>query len=677
MRFNADEVCRAVGLLHGDELYEVRYITGKKVYSGYFTGTAVLISELERIPENGGNVYITLQATDTNCYNREQRDIFRLSPKETTKDKEITDYKSLLIDFDPVRPSGTGSSDKQVMVARECAAQVYKYLETLGFCPPLAAMSGNGWHLIYKISLANTPENVKLIADCLKALDMMFSSKAVNIDTGVFNPARVCKLYGTYACKGADTPETPYRIAQIVNVPNDYTEKITPRERLEALAANAPVKSAPQSGVRTRGAFDLQTWLTEHNVPVRDKVVSGGTVKYILDCCPFNSDHRSKDAAVFEQADGSVGFKCFHASCADKHWREFRLHYEPDAYSVPEPDTSIKPNHMSTKPSDDVALWQRAITLADTAKGDEPKFFTLPDILAQPSEPEEYIKTGITELDSSLGGFKKTLVTCVSGLRGSGKSSLLSQIVLNACLKENARCLMFSGELTARTAADWLFRQAAGINGVRKISKFDTKYFVPDDIKHIIADKLADRLYIYNNHYGNDYTRVLTEMGRINEEKQVDMILLDNLMALDIRQAATRPEDKLEAQSKFVEQLEAFAKLTNTHIVFVAHPRKAQGFLRLDDISGSGDITNRVDSAIIIHRRNSDFERLTKQAFGWKKDHPLYRDGIGNVLEVCKDRENGTQDKFIPLYFEPSTKRLKNSEHENTDYFDGAFGEPL
>jgi hypothetical protein len=47
------------------------------------------------------------------------------------------------------------------------------------------------------------------------------------------------------------------------------------------------------------------------------------------------------------------------------------------------------------------------------------------------------------------------------------------------------------------------------------------------------------------------------------------------------------------------------------------------------------------------------------------------------VLEVCKDRENGTQDKFIPLYFEPSTKRLKNSEYENTDYFGGAFGEPF
>ena len=677
MRFDEAKVRQAVELLHGGELFELRYVAGKKIYTGYFKGADRLISELQMLPDSGGNVYITLQYINDSCYNREQRDKI-LFGKPTTSDGDISGYRTMLIDLDPVRPAGIGSTNVQLNAAHDKAAVIYKYLKASGFPEPIIAMSGNGWHLLYKVALGKTPENTELIRGCLNALDMMFSDGTVKVDTTVFNPSRVCKLYGTYACKGADTPETPHRLSGIRTAPQN--PQAVPKALLVSLAANAPVKSQPPKGQRA-ASFDLQAWLTEHNVPVRERVSTGGGTKYVLECCPFDSSHNGKDAAVFELADGSFGFKCFHNSCSDKHWREFRLHYEPDAYSVPEPDTSLKPNHMSAKPA--APDWQKAVTLADTAGTDEPKFFTLPDILAQPAEPEEYIKTGITELDSSLGGFKKTLVTCVSGLRGSGKSSLLSQIVLHACMKENARCLMFSGELTARTAADWLFRQAAGINGVRKISKFDTKYFVPDDIKRIIADKLADRLYIYNNHYGNDYARVLAEMGKINEEKRVDLILLDNLMALDIRQAAVRagsyqrPEDKLEAQSRFVEQLEAFAKLTNTHVVFVAHPRKAQGFLRLDDISGSGDITNRVDNAVIIHRRNADFERLTRQAFGWKKDHPLYRDGIGNVLEVCKDRENGTQDKFIPLYFEPSTKRLKNSPDESIDYFGGAFGEPF
>jgi RecA/RadA recombinase len=671
MRFDENQVRQAVRLLHDDALFELRYVAGKKIYTGYFKGADKLIAELELLPDSGGNVYITLQDINDSCYNREQKDKV-LFGKPTTSDGDISGYITLLIDLDPVRPAGVGSTTEQLTAAHDKAAVVYKYLKAEGFPEPVIAMSGNGWHLLYRVALDCTAENADLIHRCLEALDMMFSDGGVKVDTTVFNPSRVCKLYGTYACKGADTAETPHRLSEIRSAPDE--PQAVPKALLQKLAANAPVKNQPAKGQRT-GAFDLQAWLTEHNVPIRETISMGGGTKYVLECCPFNSAHDKKDAAVFQLSDGSFGFKCFHNSCSDKHWKEFRLHYEPDAYNVPEPDTSIKPNHLSAKPPADD--WQKALTLADAAQENEPKFFTLPDILAQPAEPEEYIKTGITELDTSLGGFKKTLVTCVSGLRGSGKSSLLSQIILHACMREGARCLMFSGELTARTAADWLFRQGAGINGVRKISKFDTKYFVPDSIKHIIADALADKLYIYNNRYGNDYTRVLREMGKIHEAKSVDLILLDNLMALDIRQAASRPEDKLEAQSRFVEQLEAFAKLTNTHVVFVAHPRKAQGFLRLDDISGSGDITNRVDNALIIHRKNADFQRLTKQAFGWKKDHPLYHEDIGNVLEVCKDRENGTQDKFIPLYFEAATKRLRNSPNESVDYFKGAFGEPF
>ena len=41
---------------------------------------------------------------------------------------------------------------------------------------------------------------------------------------------------------------------------------------------------------------------------------------------------------------------------------------------------------------------------------------------------------------------------------------------------------------------------------------------------------------------------------------------------------------------------------------------------------------------------------------------------VGNVVEICKDRENGTQDVFIPLYFDKQRKRLQNAEDEVVDY---------
>ena len=145
---------------------------------------------------------------------------------------------------------------------------------------------------------------------------------------------------------------------------------------------------------------------------------------------------------------------------------------------------------------------------------------------------------------------------------------------------------------------------------------------------------------------------------------KVDLIILDNLMSIN---TASLDYDKYQQQSKFVDRLERFAKACNVHILFVAHPRKSQGFLRLDDVSGSNDIVNRVDNALILHRVNNDFQRLSSQMFNWKKDNKLYQ--CDNVIEICKDRDGGVQDYFIPLWFEKESKRLKNNIGESKVYF--------
>ena len=73
-----------------------------------------------------------------------------------------------------------------------------------------------------------------------------------------------------------------------------------------------------------------------------------------------------------------------------------------------------------------------------------------------------------------------------------------------------------------------------------------------------------------------------------------------------------------------------------------------------------------LDNAFIIHRVNSDFKRLSKLTFGWKEENPIYN--ATNVIEIAKDRDGGTQDEFIQLYYEPETKRLKNFLAENKIY---------
>ena len=115
---------------------------------------------------------------------------------------------------------------------------------------------------------------------------------------------------------------------------------------------------------------------------------------------------------------------------------------------------------------------------------------------------------------------------------------------------------------------------------------------------------------------------------------------------------------------------DGFTKQYNVHIALVAHPRKTINFLRLVDVSGSANISNLVDTAFIVHRVNHDFKKGYIDEFckpGTKEeDVPLFHGT--NVIEIAKDREEGIQDEFIPLWYEIESRRMLNSQAEVIKY---------
>jgi len=260
-----------------------------------------------------------------------------------------------------------------------------------------------------------------------------------------------------------------------------------------------------------------------------------------------------------------------------------------------------------------------------------------------------------------LRGLKKSYVSVMSGLRAAGKSSVISEIILDGIDAGN-RIAVFSGELAPKNFMRWMNLQAAG-RGYTEPTQFEGYYNVRRQYQERIAEWLGKNFWLYNNEYGNDFKAIGAQFERLIEAEKLDLLILDNLMAFNITSLA---ESKYDAQTAFVMELQRLAKKYNVHILFVAHPRKSMGFLRLDDISGTADLANAVDNAFIIHRVNSDFKRLSKLTFGWKEENPIYN--ATNVIEIAKDRDGGTQDEFIQLYYEPETKRLKNFPAENKIY---------
>lgn len=651
---NESEIRKTISLLKPDgRLFEVRIIyDSRATYSGYFKSADDLIAAFRRdIREYANcNIYITLNYLNDECYSRLQRNKFLQKTKATTSDNDVQGYEWLFIDVDPHRSTEVSSSEEQVGQAKEIGNKVYAFMKNIGFYDPVFGFSGNGVHLLYRVNMRNSPENIALIKSCLQVLDMFFSTDAVQIDLKNFNPGRVCKLYGTEAQKGANTEERPHRMSKVIG--NPESAKVNDIKYIEKLAGMLPKEEKPQRYNNYQPTqFDLDEWLNEYGLRYRKTSYSGGT-KYILDACPFDSNHKGKDACIFRTSSGAIGFHCFHNSCADKTWRDVRLKYEPDAYEKQQQEYS---NRIYAKPKEK----QEYKSIQE--KDGKPVFLTANDILNMPKQPERFVKTGIRDIDQRMRGLKTGYVSVVSGLRASGKSSLISEICLE-CVDGGNKVSVYSGELSPQNFMRWMNLQAAG-KAFAESTQFEGYYNVSKQNQEKIADWLSDKFALYNNNYGNDFMAVKEQLERQIERNKPDLLILDNLMAFDIKSLS---ENKFEAQTEFVLTLHKMAEKYDVHIMFVAHPRKAMGFLRLDDISGSADIGNAVDNAFIVHRVNSDFKRLSMQMFGWKADDNLYT--ASNVIEIAKDRDGGLQDYFIPLYYEVESKRLKNSFTENKIY---------
>ena len=649
--FDEAEVRKAVSILHPDgKLFEVRFIDGRWNASGYFSGADKLIEAMRKTAINpGANAYITLNQINDACYSRKQRDRILPNASPTTSDIDITGLDWLMVDLDPKRPAGTSSSDEQMEEAHGVAERIYSSLHDRGWADPVVSESGNGFHLLYRLNLKNTKERVELVTNVLKALNAFFSTDGVDIDLKTFNPARICKLYGTVARKGVSTAERPHRASRMLYVP-DVIEPVD-ISYLEELTALLPAPEAPQ---RYNGynpsEFDLQGWIDEHGLAVTEKTTWSGGTKWVLEQCPFNPEHRHKDACILQTNDGKICFNCFHNSCSGHHWKELRELYEPDAYTKKSERRDI-PNYLD-----------RRKEAADRMPANRENAFLSPEeIRAIPAPEGVYVKTGIEGIDGRMMGLKKGYVSVLSGLRSAGKSSVLSQIVVNA--RQNGyRVALFSGEMGKKHVLKWLVQQAAGKNCMRP-TKYDRVFYPMDGIEERVSKWLDGFVWIYNNDYGSRFDAMLVDFEALAAAKKLDLILIDNLMALEID---VLDRDQYQAQKKFVLALQAMAKRMNIHVMFVAHPRKSQGYLRLEDVAGTGDLTNAVDNAFIVHRVNNDYKARTREAYGWKDDNELYR--ADNVIEICKDRDLGWQDIHIPLWFEVETKRLKNSMTEYVHY---------
>lgn len=338
-RASVDDARRFFSLLAqpGDvfELRGLARINGRHVVTaGFFDDIEQLTrTAIERSGKDDG-VYVTVNPVNPALLARAPKNRVRTAGSgDTTSDRDVRQRRSLLVDIDPVRPTGISSTNEEHDAALSLADRIRRELtEKHDWPSPIFADSGNGAHLIFKVDLP--VDDGGLIARVLKQLSKLYSSPELKVDEKVFNPARISKIYGTLTCKGENTPERPHRIASILAAPAKLD--VLSREKLEMFAPAEPPRAQPATNGRPRertytaerATFNVDDFIMQHLPDAKERSWASGR-KWILPVCPFNDSHDRGEAHVEQLHSGAMSAGCLHESCK-WGWRELRAKFEPE-----------------------------------------------------------------------------------------------------------------------------------------------------------------------------------------------------------------------------------------------------------------------------------------------------------------------------------------------------------
>ena len=331
------DIMKSVRVLCGPgQVYELRCPKSEKgAVSGYFDDPKALAYTAECLSGTVAGVYVTINPVLPDLLAR-ANNRHKYWVQNTTGDSEIVRRLRLFIDCDPVRPAGISSSEEEHEAALRRVCEIRDYLTRQGFPLPLMADSSNGGHLIYGVNLPNDAESADLVKRFLESLAIRFDDPSVEVDRGVWNAARISKIYGTLSMKGDPTPTRPHRLSRIIETP--YVLETVPVELLRKVANEAVIAAAKIAGGTKVGgtgekknairkgkytAEDVEKMMDDRGMEYRPGQPYEGGFRWELPECPWVDEHTTGPggAAVFLR-DGVVGFKCQHAHCTERHAKD-------------------------------------------------------------------------------------------------------------------------------------------------------------------------------------------------------------------------------------------------------------------------------------------------------------------------------------------------------------------
>lgn len=271
----------------------------------------------------------------------------------------------------------------------------------------------------------------------------------------------------------------------------------------------------------------------------------------------------------------------------------------------------------------------------------------------------EKVMTGIRDLDKDILGFVFPSLAVITGVNGSGKSTIVNQMCIAESIKNGYSTFVYSGELSVAQFRYWLEHTMAGNEDIEiKINSKGNQYpTVKKESSYLMRNHLKDKMYFYEKE-DVKASELLKKMEEVARREGVRVFIIDNLLTLDLE---CKENEEYTKQKEFVKKLKDFAKKFNSIVHLVAHPRKVSGKISKEDVGGSGSITNLAHYVLGVHRVSE------------KEDEEVSHDC---ELLMLKDRHTGTGYKEYELLYSKNRRRFYKTNYElDRDYEFGKSGD--
>ena len=325
---------RAIGVQKNESPSWEGWIRKGATVLGYFNNKAKAARVIKLLDKDKAKIIcVTLNKISPDLLARSKNRLQNGGSVKGSKVSEVTQYKFLFIDFDPIRLSDISSNKTEKLEAKKSVKKVMNYLGNIGWPDPLLADSGNGYHLLFRVDMSNTSENSQILEKVLMIMSSKFSNDKVDIDKSVSNPNRLIKVYGVKARKGDPTDDRPHRRSKIINEPTKT--RILSKNKLlsfikintEKSIENKTTKSATKENcknlsVQNKTAIKVKNFLKENNIGIREEKIWKSDIFIVLENCIFDPSHQKKDSGIGIKESGAIYYHCFHNSCKHRKWKD-------------------------------------------------------------------------------------------------------------------------------------------------------------------------------------------------------------------------------------------------------------------------------------------------------------------------------------------------------------------